>query len=631
MGEFQALDWLAILGYLALALVVGTRLTRRASRSVQDFYLAGRRLPWWIAGTSIVATSFAADTPLVVTGWVRDAGVSANWIWWGFAFGGALSFAVLAAYWRRSEVVTDPQLIEMRYSGAPSRVLRGFYGGYHALVTNTIVLTWVIVAMIKIVRVVAGWEDPEYDRYDPYIAYGAMGLALSYSLLAGLWGVTLTDLFQFGLAFGGAILLAWVVIADVGGLSEAQSLIRSVAEDKTALIPIPPQPLEGELVEGGTSYWLSMSFWTQGFCAFLVYVGVMGWANKNADGGGPGIQRYNACLTETHARGAALWYHVAHFCLRPWPWILVALLSLEFIADAELPLIEKNGEMVPDHEMAYPMMMRMFLGPGLFGLMCAGFLGAFMSTLDTHCNLASAYVVNDLYRRFMVREASERHYVWIGRFVMLLVGVLGATFALEAQSIDHLFRLTLSLFGGLGPALLLRWFWWRANAWTEFSALATSTALTLVFQRGWVPAGYWPAAAFNDYQPGVPWDYPGQYLVLIGASLAVMLTVTLLTPPVEMSHLRQFQNRIRPLGVWGKVRVQPRNAMERRAWRAALATWIGGVLFILGGTLLLGALLLGQPWTYYAGATGLGLLMIVWGFIGAVPPALGQRRTNSLL
>jgi len=598
---FHPLDWVAIIGYLILAVTVGSLLSRRASRSTQDFYLAGRSLPWWVAGTSMVATSFASDTPLVVTGWVRDGGLASNWMWWGFAVGGVLSFLFLAAWWRRAEITTDAEFIEVRYSGKPARILRGFYGAYHSLITNTIVLAWVLLAMLKVVRVVLDLDD---HSWDVWILGGAVSLALGYSVLAGLWGVVVTDLFQFALAMTGAIFLGMEAASALGGLDEARAAIAELAPETTSFMPSP-----------GEGAWTATAFWTQGFTAFVVLAALQGWANKNADGGGHAIQRFSACKDGSHARGAALWFHIAHYCLRPWPWIFVALCSIILIPTADLPLMEVGGQMVPDHEAAYPMMMKQYLGPGIFGLMCASFLAAFMSTLDTHFNLASAYVVNDLYRRFWNRKASPRHYVNVGRLTEVVVGLLAACFALFAGSISNLFTLSLALLGGLGPAYLLRWFWWRANAWTEFSALIAS-GLTTIYLKFFLPVSAWPSAPFNGWQAGVAWDHSGLYLLVVGVSLVVMFTATLLTKPVDTEHLQAFHAKVRPFGFWS--RVAPHATNNRKRALAAGVGWVGSLSLIFGLMFAIGAWLLGRDFgPPLLLATG-GSLLLYWSWNRAV-------------
>ncbi len=538
--RFHPLDWLAVGAYLVLALGTGAWLARRAGRSTDDFYLAGRNLPWWVAGTSMVATTFAADTPLVITGWVRSAGISKNWLWWGMAVGGALSFLVIAGWWRRLKVTTDAELIEHRYEGKPARSLRAFFGGYHAVITNTIVLTWVLVAMKKVVRVVLDLPD---DSWDTAIITGGVGLALTYSFLSGLWGVVVTDFFQFLLAMIGAILLATRASEVLGGLDGAREAFQTLSETTTSLFP------------STGSGWEDLAWWTQGFGAFLIFFGVQGWLNKNADGGGAAVQRFSACKDPEHARKAALWFHLAHYAIRPWPWIFVALASMILIPVTDLPMITlENGSLIPDHEAAYPMMMADLLGPGWFGLLCASFLAAFMSTLDTHFNLASAYFVNDLYRRFLKKNEKPKHYVWVGRFTEVAIAVLAGSLAVIADSISDLFTFSLSLLGGLGPAMLLRWFWWRTNAWTEISALISSTVVTM----GLIALGS-------------PIPYPLSYALVLAISLVVMLIVTWMTPPVSKEKLQTFYDTVQPIGAWKPFRsINTSNPL-----RALFMGWIG--------------------------------------------------------
>ena len=564
MGRFEALDWIAIIGYIVFAMSVGIYLTKRASKSTDDFYLAGRSLKWWVAGTSLVATSFAADTPLVISGWVRSSGISQNWLWWGMAVGGSLTFVVLAAWWRRLEVTTDAEFIERRYSGKPASFLRGFYGCYHALITNTIVLTWVLLAMLKLVRVILGAEDGSYDIY---IVGGGLILALSYSFLSGLWGVVVTDLMQFALAMFGAILLAYKSIDALGGFTAAQQAFAELPRATTSIMPLAN--------EEGLS-WNSIAWWSQGFGAFFIFIGIQGWLNKNADGGGAGVQRYSASLDENHARKAALWFNVAHYCIRPWPWIIVGLASIILIDPSALPVV--NGAI--DHEAAYPMMMAQLLGPGLFGLLCASFLAAFMSTLDTHFNLASAYLVNDVYRRFVRKEAPDKHYVWVGRFAEILIGIIAAAFALQADSIANLFTFSLSLMGGLGPALLLRWFWRRANVFTEISALATSTILTFVTKS-------------------LELDYPFSYMVVVLGSLVVAVSVTYATPPADKDTIDRFYSIIRP---------------DEISKPHFFAAWGGGIALIYGLLIAIGQFLLGGAFIapLIIAVTGAIILRLCW-------------------
>ena len=600
MAGLHPLDWIAILGYLAVAIAVGTAMSRRASRSTDDFYLAGRSLPWWVAGTSLVATTFAADTPLFVAGLVRTDGIAGNWLWWGFVVGGTLWFLFLAAWWRRLELTTNAEFTEVRYAGPQAKALRGFYGAYHAVVTNTIVLVWVLLAMLKIVRAVLELgPDAAFAGIDAdvWIVAAAVVLALVYSILGGLWGVVVTDLFQFALAMAGAVVLAWKAVEACGGLGEMTATLRQSFPEKLEMLPAP-----------GAGGPLDATFWTQGFTAFLVSICLVGWLNKNADGSGQAVQRFLASKDEDHARGGALWFQLAHYVLRSWPWILVGLASLILLPDAALPL---TGDGAPDHEAAYPILMRQLLGPGLFGLLCASFLAAFMSTLDTHFNTASAYAVNDLYRRFLRPGAGQRHYVAVGRGVEVLVGVLAAALALQADSIKDLFTFSLQLVAGLGPALFLRWVWWRVNAWTEISGLATSTALAIALSQ--VPASWWPAAPFNAWTAGAAWDFSGKFLLISTASIAVMVLVTFSTRPVPRETLAAFYAKIRPFGLWRPFR-DPAARRPSRLLPLA-AGWSGGMALTWGLMLGIGQGLLGghpAP-AFAAAAAGAMLLWWSWG------------------
>ena len=606
MAGLHPLDWIAILGYLAIAVTVGTVLSRRAGRSTDDFYLAGRSLPWWVAGTSLVATTFAADTPLFVAGLVRTDGIAGNWLWWSFVVGGTLWFVFLAGWWRRLELTTNAEFTEVRYAGPQAKALRGFYGGYHAVVTNTIVLVWVLVAMLKIVNAVLELDEGAaflgIDA-DVWIVAAAVLLALGYSILAGLWGVVVTDLFQFVLAMAGGVVLAWKAVEACGGLGEMTAALEQSFPEKLQMLPAP-----------GAGGPLDAAFWSQGFTAFLVTVCLVGWLNKNADGSGQAVQRFLAAKDEDHARGGALWFQLAHYVLRSWPWILVGLASLILLPDSALPVTSDGA---PDHEAAYPMLMRQLLGPGLFGLLCASFLAAFMSTLDTHFNTASAYAVNDLYRRFLKRNAPPRHYVAVGRWVEVLVGALAAALALQADSIKDLFTFSLQLVAGLGPALFLRWVWWRVNAWTEISGLATSTVLAVGL--AFAPAAGGRAAPFNGWTAGAAWDFSGKFLLISALSVAVMVVVTLRTRPVPRETLAAFYRTVRPFGAWRPFR-DPADRRPSRLWPLA-AGWAGGMAVTWGPMLGIGQWLLGRDPSLAFGSGAAGGLLLWWSWNRTVRPA----------
>jgi len=376
-------DWAIVGAYLAFALAVGVVFARRAGQSTNEFFISGRNLPWWLAGTSMVATAFASDTPLVVTGWVRESGISFNWIWWSFAIGGMFSVFLLSRLWRRAEVITDVELTELRYGGRPAAVLRAFRGAYTAIPVNCITLAWVIVAMKKLMEVLLG--------IDPVLSVAiCLLLTLLYATLSGFWGVVVTDLMQFVLAMTGSLTLCVLTVARLGGLAAMRAQAESASALGGKLTHFFPRPPEGAgLLDG--------EFWSGPILAFGVFLFVQWWANKNADGGGVVVQRM-CSADERQSLLSTLWFNIANYALRPWPWILVAVGSLVMF-----PTV--SGED------AYPFMMKALAPAGLMGLLVAAFLGAFMSTVDTHLNLSSAYIVNDVYRRFIRKDAPERHYV----------------------------------------------------------------------------------------------------------------------------------------------------------------------------------------------------------------------------
>ena len=557
-SHLQTIDWVIIAAYLALALGAGVVLSRRAGRSTKEFFISGRSLPWWIAGTSMVATSFASDTPLLICGWVRKHGLWYNWIWWCFAISHLLAVFYFARLWRRAGVTTDVELAEIRYSGRSARVLRGVKGVYFAAIFNTIAMTWVLLGMSKILGVTLGVEKWEA------VALCA-GVAVFYAALSGFWGVVITDLFQFVIAMVGSVALAWIAVGRLGGLGEVISRVRDLpgGAERLSLLPV-----------GGAEVTADPGLGVFGTPIFFVAIllTVQWWSSPNSDGGGLLIQRMSACKDEKHSVLAMVWFCIAHYALRPWPWILVALVSLIALPDLK------------DPELAYPRMMVEFLPPGLFGLMIASLLGAFMSTIDSQVNLASAYFVNDVYRRFIWKGRTERHYVLVARAAtVLLMGVAGLL-AWKTPSISDLFTLILALASGLGAVLILRWFWWRVSAWSELAAMVTSV----------VVAG----SIYLLAPEGSPWKQSGVghgmiIGVTVGITTVVWLLVTFLTRPVPMESLVAFYKKVRPPGAWGPVARAAGIAPPRD--RGALLRFAGGLLLLFGLTFGIGKALLLEP------------------------------------
>lgn len=565
------MDWAIVGAYLLVSLAMGIFLSRRAGRSLGEYFLSGRSLPWWIAGTSMVATSFSADTPLVVTGWVRGGGISQNWVWWAFAIGGMFSVFLLSRLWRRAKVLTDVEMTELRFSGRSAAALRGVRAAYFALPINCITLAWVMVAMLKLLKEIFGVEPLVATALCVFIATG-------YSVLSGFWGVVVTDLLQFVVAMVGSVVLCWYAVAHLGGLG-------ALAEHAAQASPLGERvlhffPTVSLSAQGG-------SFWSGPFFAFCVFVSVLWWANRNADGGGVVVQRMAAAKDESQALRATLWFNVANYALRPWPWILVALASIWLFPD------------LADHEAAYPRMIRALVPPGLLGLMVASLVAAFMSTIDTHLNLSASYVVNDFYKRFIRKDASERHYVLVSRLASAGFVVISAVIALVYDTIAGLFTFLLAFSSGVGLVYLARWFWWRVNAWSEISAMVASSVIAGAIY-------VWPALFGNP-------PYAVRLLITVAGSTAVWLVVTFATAPVEKKRLVAFYRRVRPYGLWGQI-AKESGVAPPRGLGFLLGAWLTGAAMVLGATFALGKLLLVQfaAAVVWASASGISAGLCAW-------------------
>jgi Na+/proline symporter len=583
----QFWDWVIVAAYFAVSLAIGLYYTRRASKSMNEFFISGRAIPWWLAGTSMVATSFSSDTPLFVTGLVRSKGIYENWMWWCFAISGMLAVFVFSRWWRRTEVMTDVELAELRYGGKSAKILRVANGVMQSLIVNVSIMAWVIVGTVKIVTVTVDIE--------PWIAFGVtLAVALGYSMMSGLWGALVTDLFQFVLAMAGAIILAVIAVDMAGGLSALHEKILAMpgGADKLAFFPTPD----------GSHGILSYQFLDSAFMAFLVYIFVLWWT-KNADGNAAVIQRINSSKNEKHAIGATLYFQIANNALRPWPWIMAALASLVIIQNA--PLMP-NGK--PDHESVYPLMMVMCLPAGLLGLMVASLLAAFMSTITTHLNLSAAYLTSDIYRRFIAKDKSEKHYVLVSRLMVFAAMVLAAAFAACNDSIAQIFKMLLALIAGIGPVLLARWFWWRINAWSEISAMMTSfaaNAVIFIMNKSCEGAGY----------NGIP--YPAVIITVVAVSSVVWLTVTLLTNPVPMERLSVFYRRVRPFGFWGPVAAANSDVKPGEGWGNAVVSWVAGFVMVFSLTFAIGKFLLLETneGLIYCVVFAVSLCVVLWGIL----------------
>ncbi len=522
--DLHIIDWVIIVAYLVFALTIGIIFSKRAGQNISEYFISGRKLPWWIAGTSMVATTFAADTPLAITGFVATEGIAGNWLWWNMAASGMLAVFFFARFWRRANILTDVELIELRYSGKPASFLRGFRAVYEGIVMNGIVMGWVILAMTKILGV--------FFNFDKMFAIViCIIIALVYTVLSGFWGVVITDFIQFFLAMGGSIVLAVVCTNDLGGISV---LYEKLSPEVFNFFP----QIGGKLMPITT---------------FVAYISVNWWATKAADGGGYIAQRVFSAKDEKHSFFAVLWYNIAHYALRPWPWIIVALFSM--VAYGQLD----------DPELGYPMMIADYMPVAFKGMMVAAFLAAFMSTIDTQLNWGSSLLVNDFYKRFINGKGTDKHYVNASRLFSVILMFTSAIITLSMSSIGGAWKLFFQLTAGIGGVYIARWFWWRVNAWSEITAWFASSLMTILI---------------SFVFPG--WEYGICLMVTAGASTAAWLIVTLSTKPVDEEKLISFYKRVRPSsGGWRHIEEKIfKGEVPKSGIGNDVINWFAGVVLV---------------------------------------------------
>src|SRR6476661_2660733 len=453
------LDWSVIAAYFLFNLGIGIYYSRSATGSTSEFFLSGRNVPWWLAGTSMVATTFAADTPLAVTGFVAKNGIAGNWLWWNFVMSGMLTVFLYARLWRRAGVMTDIEFAELRYSGKPAAFLRGFRALYLGLPINCIILGWVNLAMVKIIQITLKLDK----RHAIYVVIGMLLFTAFYTAISGLWGVLVTDLFQFVLKMSMVIVLAILAVKAVGGIDALKTKI-------TAL-----DAASGQAGSRLAFFPALDSAWMPAITLF-VFLGVNWWASwypgAEPGGGGYVAQRIFSAKDEKNGLLATLWFNIAHYALRPWPWILTALASLILyptLVDKEAGYIQT---LMDPH--VFPTYLR--------GFMLAAFAAAYMSTIGTQLNWGASYVINDFYRRFIKRSANEKHYVIASQVVTVLLMIASLVVTFYMESIGGAWKLLLVTGAGTGTVLLLRWFWWRINAWSEVSAMICAAVVSIFLQ-----------------------------------------------------------------------------------------------------------------------------------------------------
>lgn len=584
------LDWSIIIIYFIVSISIGLYLRKKAGKDTGSFFLSGRKLPWYIAGTSMVATTFAADTPLAVTELVAEHGIAGNWVWWNMMIGGMFTVFFFAKLWRRANIMTDCEFVEIRYAGAPAKFLRGFRAFYIGIFMNVIVIAWVNQAMETILSVlfpdftIFGFSSFsvfgfEFTSHLVLVA-GLMLLTAVYSSMSGLMGVSLIDSFQFFMAMAGCIVLAYFAVGSpqVGGLD---GLKEKLPEWMLQFTP------EVSSDEGSATGVMKMSL-----LAFITYLGVQWWASwyPGAEPGGGGYiaQRMMSAKDEKNSLFATLWFTVAHFAVRPWPWIIVALCALIIYPD---PAMHASGK-------SFVFVIRDFLPNGLLGLLIAAFLAAYMSTLASQTIWGTSYIINDFYLPFINKKAKPKKQILTSRITAILLMIFSLFITAKLDTISGAWKFILACTAGMGLVLILRWFWWRINAWSEIVAII---APFLIF-----PLIYDKIA------------FPDSLLIIVGWSVFCWLIATIYTDPEPMSKLKSFYQRVEPGGIgWRKVQKELKLEKTHTHFTNLFICWILGVIMVLSFLFGTGKLLLGEP------TLGLGLLATafvagfgIWKLIG---------------
>lgn len=591
--SLTVLDWSIIAFYFVISISIGLYMSKRASRGTEDFFLSGRKLPWFIAGTSMVATTFAADTPLAITELIYDKGIAGNWLWWNMLFGGMLTVFFFARLWRRSGIMTDAEFVSIRYSGKPANFLRGFRAIYIGVFMNIIVIAWVNLAMVKIMSVIFpeltifGYSEfhflgTEFSSHLVAVA-GLMIFTTIYSALSGLWGVSLTDSFQFIIAMTGSIILAVFALnhADVGGIAGLKEKLPDWVFNFTP-------SLKGAEEVSGAGGMMKM-----GVVAIVAYLGVQWWSSwypgAEPGGGGYVAQRMMSAKNEKHSLLATLWFQIAHFAVRPWPWIIAALSALILYPEVSA---DNRGA-------AYVMLIRDVLPAGLLGLLLAAFLAAYMSTLASQTVWGTSYIVNDLYKPFINKNSDEKKYVKVARITVALLMILSLYVTTLFNQISDAWKFVLAMSAGIGLVLLLRWFWWRINAWSEISAMIAPYVIFPVLHWGF------GLDVIKD-------DFELSLIIIVLWSTLVWLSVTFLTKPEKDEKLKSFYKKVHPGGIgWEKIANDMPDVKGDTGYGRLFVNWVAGslmVMFTLFGT---GKIIFGE----YGKAVIFIAIAIISGFI----------------
>jgi Na+/proline symporter len=579
--RLTALDWAIVVVSIIISFIPAIMLARRAGSSTAEFFTSGRAAPWWLIGVSMVATTFSTDTPNLVTNIVRTSGVAGNWTWWAFLLTGMATVFFYARLWRRSGVLTDLEFYEIRYSGKPATFVRGFRAVYLGLFFNCVIMATVNLAAAKIANVLLGWPMAK-------TLLVCAVLNVTFAATSGLWGVLVTDFLQFGIAMTGSVAAAVYAVRQpqVGGLATlfARSDLKTLA-----LVP-------------------DFGDWSVALAVMVIPLTIQWWSvwypGAEPGGGSYIAQRMLAARTEKDALGGTLFFNFAHYALRPWPWVIVALSSVLVFPTLDdirraFPYVDAS---LIGHDMAYPAMLT-FLPAGLLGLMVAGLLAAYVSTISTHLNWGTSYIVHDFYRRFMKPGAEERHYVLVGRLVTGVLMVLAGALTFVLTTAQASFNLMLSVGAGTGLIYLLRWYWWRINAWSEIAAMVSSFLVAVGF--------------FVAGKNGATIATTTSLLITIAVTTVVWVVATYLTAPTDRTTLVSFYRLVRPPGGgWEPVRADAGVGPSPDSIAQSLLGWVLGCLVVYAalfgsGSYLYGRTAQGVAWTVVFVVACAGLIRLM--------------------
>ena len=583
--RLTTLDWVIVVVSIIISFIPAIVLARRAGSSTAEFFTSGRAAPWWLIGVSMVATTFSTDTPNLVTNIVRTTGVAGNWVWWAFLLTGMATVFFYARLWRRSGVLTDLEFYEIRYSGKPATFVRGFRALYLGLFFNCVIMATVNLAAAKIANVLLGWPMGKT------LLVCAL-LNVAFAATSGLWGVLVTDFIQFGIAMTGSVAAAVYAVRQpqVGGLTElfAKSDLKTLA-----LVP-------------------DFGDWSLALAVLIIPITIQWWSvwypGAEPGGGSYIAQRMLAAKSEKDALGGTLFFNFAHYALRPWPWVIVALASMLVFPTLDdirrtFPYVDAS---LIGHDMAYPAMLT-FLPAGLLGLMVAGLLAAYVSTISTHLNWGTSYIVHDFYRRFMKPGADERHYVLVGRLVTAALMVLAGALTFVLTTAQASFNLLLSVGAGTGLIYLLRWYWWRINAWSEIAAMVSSFLVAVAFFIA------------GKYSSGATIAAHTSLLITVAVTTIVWVGATYMTAPTERATLVSFFRLVRPPGPgWESVRAEAEVPASPDSLAQSLLGWVLGCLVVYAalfgtGSYLYGRTAQGVAWTVVFVISCIGLIRVMSG------------------